>query len=87
MNKFLKKIKERTRVRTRIKKAFSTMNQILHPVNKVLETFYSDVFGRFHKKTVLFIIGVQRSGTSALFHNLSKDKRIKPYNEFSELSV
>ena len=36
---------------------------------------------------MIYIIGVQRSGTSALCHNLSLDSRIKSYGEFSELSI
>jgi len=40
-----------------------------------------------NKKTILFIFGVQRSGTSVTFHSLRKLFGVKGYNEFSELTV
>lgn len=91
ISQFLIEIKHKTRVRTRVKKiflnGFYNLSQLLFLLRQKLLIVYSNIFGPLHKKSILFIIGVQRSGTSALFANLSKDDRIKAYNEFSELSI
>lgn len=85
------KIKQKTRIRTRVKIVFSSgfnhLVKIFNQLQQALTTLYSNTFGPLHKKTIFFIIGVQRSGTTALFANLSQDNRIKAYGEFSELSV
>jgi hypothetical protein len=84
---FLKKLKDRIRIRTRIRNEFANVIEAVNPFYEPMKIGYENVFGRFHKKIVIFIIGVQRSGTTAMFYNLAKDDRVKSYGEFSELSL
>lgn len=91
LRKSILKLKHKTRIRTRLKKISSSISKFLlyriKTLHYFLENIYASIFGKYHKKVILMIIGVQRSGTFAMFANLSKDKRIKAYNEFSELSI
>lgn len=80
------KIKRTIRIRTRIKNIIKYFFRFLKDILERFKPFYRKLFGRFHKKTIVFIFGVQRSGTTALFHFLRKDLKVKAYNEFSELS-
>jgi hypothetical protein len=86
MLKYIIKIKQRLRIRTRVIIFFKTFIEVLNLISIFFKPYYVTYFGRFYKKQILFIFGVQRSGTTALFDFLSKDIRIKAYNEFSELS-
>lgn len=90
-NGYLIGIKRKLRIRTRVKKSLVTMtngaDKLSKPITIPLRNSYVKYFGKFYQKKILFIFGVQRSGTTALFHFLRKDKRIQTYNEFSELSV
>ena len=55
-----------------------------HKIIKVLLPIY---LGFNKSKRLLFIFGVQRSGTSVTFHNLSRLFGVKGYGEFSDLTA
>jgi len=83
---YLIEFKRILRVKSRVKNIFKHFFRFLKDILELYKSSYRNYFGRFHKKTIVFIFGVQRSGTSATFHLLRKDNHIKAYNEFSELS-